>query len=312
MKMLNTFIVILSLFSITGCSLFLPTISVYREEDDKGNITKIYTVIRKPENVFESYVKESKVDNTAKFTVPEKIVDFELTTKYNESVILLAEKLDQLNSQLSTQYKTLLLGLNAQPANDENLRNFWNSVGRLSNDAIRARVYISTIFSMTTFGQISDSLVYFAGLEKDLDSQIKKIEEEIAKLGTSDDDKQKKLDATLKELKNKKQELAGIKKTLSAMGDSASKLSLGIAQMLEQLFATKESIKEIEKEITQKEKELNEKSDIEASDPNEVKKQEKKKALLEGSIKDLKKRLENFKKEKEELEQKMQQYYLNK
>ena len=129
------------LLILGGCSYTIErkTIKTTIQENDKiSQITEESNPVgffTNPDKIAAIFAKENSLNLAASI---EKL-DSNLGIEYKEKVVALAETLDQVNSQLYGQLQVAAFAINANPSNEKNIENFWQSYNALSKTTIKAR-----------------------------------------------------------------------------------------------------------------------------------------------------------------------------
>ncbi|MGE0708596.1 MAG: hypothetical protein AB7N76_12750 [Planctomycetota bacterium] len=136
-------LVIAALLAV-GCSVSVFSQDRKRVLKDKdGNLIKdkdgnaivedyeeIYTVVRDPEEAFAIIAKDLHVDTDFKGELPKPAgaISVVVSSSVGLETVMLAQQLDQINSQVRAQFKAALFGLNSNPTSLENQDRFWKSI----------------------------------------------------------------------------------------------------------------------------------------------------------------------------------------
>lgn len=127
--------------TLAGCQGV--TIINYAKE---GESPEYYAIVRNPEETFRIYAME--IDSKLKATVGTGQVNVGAEGQFDQTVIKLAEQLDQLNSQVLAQYKAAFFGLNSNPK--LNREAYWKSLDEINKQiADLRRVYLASAEAVT-------------------------------------------------------------------------------------------------------------------------------------------------------------------
>lgn len=128
-------------FLLAGCQGV--TIINYAKE---GEAPEYYAIVRNPEETFRIYAME--LDTTMKATVGTGQVNVGAEGQFDQTVVKLAEQLDQLNSQVLAQYKAAFFGLNSNPK--LNREAYWKSLDEINKQIADLRkVYLASAEAVT-------------------------------------------------------------------------------------------------------------------------------------------------------------------
>jgi hypothetical protein len=105
----------------------------------EGGKDQYYTIVRDPESAF-SIVSKDVTDNASIQAALKKLGTISASNNYSSLTQMLADKLDQGNSQIRAQFQAALFGLNANPTSEDNRKAFWSSLDNINQQALDLRL----------------------------------------------------------------------------------------------------------------------------------------------------------------------------
>ncbi|MCS6135627.1 hypothetical protein G3496_11840 [Shewanella baltica] len=155
----KVFLLLSSLTILNGCAGLDGFVNQERIQDPLTKQEELYTYITRVDKLLNIYAVDETTKASLKLALSKIETNAEGDINNSKAAKMLAEELDQINSQNYPILFSIVLGLNSNPSSEKNQEKFWESLNNITNQTYSTR-------------------------EREIELEIKKIELEIIKFSS--------------------------------------------------------------------------------------------------------------------------------